>query len=433
MNTGALGDLTKGADMHDLGVLDLENLAFGYGGDVLVRRALAGAAPGARLVVRGRAVALDLELGAWCRSEGYACALRGERSPSEAAGEAPSGAVREIGHVVTVTAAATARLRGALRAGGTDASVPEAVVAHASPTWGLAARGALVEAGLPAFPFSLVDKDAVWSDDAGRLYAQAAAAQWDPETAIPWAAPRMHAPELEAALVQVLTYLIENETVALLVPARFLARIHPHFREVMQLLAVQAADEARHIEVFTRRARLGAGAAGQLGFSSRGGQLSLRTLLDEPDFALAQFLLAVLGEGTFLSLLHFLHDVAPDPTTAAMMKLAAQDEARHVAFGLSHLRRHLDRDSGLRPRLTAAVELRHEGLRHTTGLNQDVFDALVLLAAGSLAPLAIGAGHARVMGLVREMAAGRKLRLERLGFTLDEAERLAALHTRNFM
>ena len=42
---------------------------------------------------------------------------------------------------------------------------------------------------------------------------------------------------MEDAIVQVMTYLIENETVALLVPARFLARIHPHFREIMQLLA----------------------------------------------------------------------------------------------------------------------------------------------------------------------------------------------------
>ena len=48
-----------------------------------------------------------------------------------------------------------------------------------------------------------------------------------------------------------MTYLVENEQAALVVPARFLARVHPHFREVLQLLAVQVADEARHIEVFT--------------------------------------------------------------------------------------------------------------------------------------------------------------------------------------
>ena len=36
-----------------------------------------------------------------------------------------------------------------------------------------------------------------------------------------------------------MTYLIENETAALLVPARWLGRLHPHFREIMQLLAIR--------------------------------------------------------------------------------------------------------------------------------------------------------------------------------------------------
>jgi hypothetical protein len=134
----------------------------------------------------------------------------------------------------------------------------------------------------------------VWADEAARLYAQAAAAQWDPATAIPWDAPVTHPPEVEDAIVQIMTYLIENETAALLVPARFLGRLHPHFREVMQLLAIQAADEARHIEVFTRRARLRRDA---LGLSTAGGQASLATLFDEPEFAIASFLLSVLGEG----------------------------------------------------------------------------------------------------------------------------------------
>src|SRR5258705_4380644 len=106
-----------------------------------------------------------------------------------------------------------------------------------------------------------------------------------------------------------MTYLIENETAALIIPSRFIAQLHPHFREVLQLLAVQAADEARHIEVFTRRALL---ARQQLGLSTVGGQTSLKTLLDEPDFPLASFLLSVLGEGSFLHLLAFLHVHAPD-------------------------------------------------------------------------------------------------------------------------
>src|SRR5690606_27927474 len=227
---------------------------------------------------------------------------------------------------------------GAERAGGPNPAAPGAVHDRPPAGWGLAARGALVEAGGPRFDFSPDRRDEIWCDDAPRLYRQALASQWDPATAIPWDEARELPAPLEDAVVQVMTYLVENETAALLVPARFLGRVHPHFREVMQLLAVQVADEARHIEVFTRRASLFRDA---LGLSTAGGQASLATLLDEPDFALASFLLSVLGEGTFLSLLWFLHEHAPDPITGRVAELAARDEARHVAFGLGHLARHL--------------------------------------------------------------------------------------------
>jgi hypothetical protein len=227
-----------------------------------------------------------------------------------------------------------------------------------------------------------------------------------------------------------MTYLVENETVALLVPARFLAQIHPHFREVLQVLALQCADEARHIEVFTRRATL---QRAELGTSSAGGQASLRTLLDEPDFALASFLLAVLGEGSFLSLLWFLDQHAPDPITRAVARLAAQDEARHVAFGLAHLQRHVAHDPALAERMIVAVHRRHDALVQTAGLNADVFDALVVIAAGELSPAAIGKGHAAVRELVDDMDRGRQKRLLKLGFSAAQAEALSQLHTRNFM
>ena len=132
------------------------------------------------------------------------------------------------------------------------------------------------------------------------MYAQATAAQWDPAKAVPWDAKFDLPAEVEDAIVQVVTYLIENETAVLVVPSRFLSQMHPHFREVMQVLAIQAADEARHIEVFTRRALL---KRTGLGLSIAGGQASLQTLVDEPNFAIASFLLSVLGEGTFLNLL----------------------------------------------------------------------------------------------------------------------------------
>jgi len=395
-------------------IIDIDDLGFDRGAHVLIKRALAGLPVGGRLGVRGRAPDLAVHLAGWCRKEGH------QLEP------APPPLVAWI----VRGSAQTGRWRGAEPAGKPIASEPGAVVDHPKASWGVAARGATVEAGAPEFPFPLASKEILWTDDAGRLYAQAVAAQWDPNTAIDWDAAFELPAEVEDAVVQIMTYLIENENAALLVPARFLGQMHPHFREVLQVLAVQIADEARHVEVFTRRALL---RGRRLGLSTAGGQASLKTLLEEPDFALASFLLSVLGEGSFLNLLSFLQAHGPDPVTRQIARLAAQDEARHVAFGMAHLQSHLASDPGLRGRLAAAVERRHAALAQTAGLNDEVFDALIVLAAGAWRPAAIAEGFERVQALKVEMAAGRRRRLTKLGFSEPDAASLSDLHTRNFM
>jgi hypothetical protein len=195
-------------------------------------------------------------------------------------------------------------------------------------------------------------------------------------------------------------------------------------------LSPQIADEARHIEVFTRRAAL---TGRELGVSGAGGRASLQTLLDEPGWPEASFLLSVLGEGTFLSLLSFLEACAPDDVTRQVAHLALQDEARHVAFALGHLGAHLAADPVLRGRLQGAVERRYGTLLTTAGLSSAVHDSLVVLAAGSWSPDAIAAGWDAVQRLQADMDEGRRRRLVRLGFSDGDAAALSALHTRNFM
>lgn len=387
--------------------IDLEHLGIDSGGHLLIERALAGLVPGDRLRVCGTHPALRTHLAPWCRTHGH----RMDRDSAEL--------------VIVRGDADIVRWVGAERAGRTDG-----VAEHADRRWGLAARGALVEAGGPPLSVDWVDRDHVWTDIAPNLYANAAANQWDPATAVNWAAGARAPDEIEDAVVQVMTYLIENEQAALILPARLLSRLHPHFREVMQLLAAQVADEARHIEIFTRRARLNRDV---LGVSGAGGRASLQTLLDEPDFTLASFLLSVLGEGTFVDLLRFLNQYAPDPVTADVTRLSARDEARHVAFGVAHTAYVVQSDPEFLWRLRAAVERRHAALIDTAGLNQSVFDALVVIAAGSLEPGAIERGWLAVQQLQNRMDEGRRRRLAFIGFPDDEAAELSALHTRNFM
>jgi hypothetical protein len=147
-----------------------------------------------------------------------------------------------------------------------------------------------------------------------------------------------------------MTFLVENEQAALIIPARLLGRLHPHFREVMQLLAVQAADEARH--------------------------------------------------ATF-GVAHTAHVAGADPTFLGQLR--------------------------------TAVERRHSSLLDTAGLNQDVRDSLVILAAGSWTPDAVSHSWNAVQKLQLAMDEGRRRRLAHIGFPPDEAAELSALHTRNFM
>jgi len=393
----------------------LDDLGFDQGAHLLIARALAGLRPGDQLTVTGRNPALRVHLAAWCRERGHRLA--------DVGGSDSNGSA-----VIIKGAADEQRWARARRAGRPDGP-PEV---RADPRWGLAARGALVEEGGPPIGAQWSEREHVWADIAPKLYAAAAASQWDPATAVDWSAAGTTAlpDEVERAVVQVMTYLVENEQAALIIPARLLSQLHPHYREVMQLLASQAADEARHVEVFTRRGML---SGGPLGTSSAGGRASLQTLLREPDFTTAGFLLSVLGEGTFVDLLRFLHRHAPDPVTADVTRLALRDEARHVAFGVAHTAHAVQADPSYLSTLRQAVERRHAVLLDTAGLNAEVFDALVLLAAGSWEPAAIGRGWQAVHELQQQMDEGRRRRLAVIGFPDDEADELSALHTRNFM
>lgn len=400
-----------------LPLVDLQQLGFDAGAHLLVKHALAGVPAGGLVQVQGQAPGWHAQLAAWCRAQGHELQM-------------PTGWTELPQLQVRKGSAHMGRWRGAAQTGHSDASANGAVAERAEPFWGLAARGASVEQGAPAFAFRLNEKADFWSDNAGDLYAQAAAAQWSAEKDIDWNdAPEPPAP-IEDAIVQIMTYMVENENAALVVPARFLGELHPHYRELQAALAIQVADEARHIDVFTRRIRRH---GREPALSTAGGQASLQSLLEEKDFSVAGFLLSVLGEGSFVNLLQFLQTDAPDPLTRQICRLAARDEARHVALGMSHLLYRLKQEPDFRHRLAQAVESRHDALAGTSGLNEEVFDSLILVAAGELSPSALARGTQRVQQLMQDMADGRYTKLVRLGFDKAHAEKLASLHTRNFM
>jgi hypothetical protein len=384
--------------------VDVEDLALHEGAPVLLRLALAEMNPGEWLEVHGDSPQLGEQLAAWCHKEGHGY-------------ECPQGItnVYRIQHRDLAPSIVTSRTE---------------ISEIAEPKWGLAPRGATIEEAGPEFHFSLRTKREVWARELDVIYRQATANQWTVSRDIPWnELPRL-APELEVAIGQIMTFLTENEFAALYIPARFIPRIHPHYREVVEVLAMQVADEARHAEAFTKRAEAG---SGRLGTTAASGQLSLKTLLEEPDFTTATFLLCVMGEGTFLTLLKFLGDHAPDPVTAALVRLAHRDEARHVAFGIEHMRYVFEREPEQRLSMEMATERRSSMLASVSGLSSYVHDALVIVAGGGTTVAQIREGARHVANLHREMDRARRERLQSLGFGAADAARMSEYHTKNFM
>jgi len=195
-------------------------------------------------------------------------------------------------------------------------------------------------------------------------------------------------------------------------------------------LATQLVDEARHIDVFLKRARLcGRG----LGISSVTTSRSLLSLLQTDDFTEAAFLLSVLGEGTFLDLLSFIERHAPDEATAELISRAKNDESRHVHFGLAHVRAGLAADRQLYGRLEAAVRRRAAALHGIDGVPAPLQDALTILAAGGTQARAVAKGHEAFRQLLETMHLNRVRRLGTAGFTAAQAKIISDLHTPNFM
>src|SRR5262249_62283413 len=105
----------------------------------------------------------------------------------------------------------------------------------------------------------------------------AAGEQWDATRDIPWAAAEGLPDAVERAVSQVMTYIAQNEYAALYVPARFLPQVNPQYAEVLLWLSSHVHDEARHAELFTKRALAGGGgspppaAAGLSALTLKGG------------------------------------------------------------------------------------------------------------------------------------------------------------------
>ena len=304
-------------------------------------------------------------------------------------------------------------------------------VPDVAPTYyGFVPRGAVAEPGMPPYPFTLNAKADVWADNIAGLYEQAKSQQWNASEDIPWGRLERLPDAMERAVCQIMTFLAENEYAALYIPAKFLPRINARFVEPVLFLATIINDEARHIEVFTKRALANGGG---LQYSAAMTEWSLQSLLLQEDYFKSSFLLHVLGEGTFLDLLQYIEHHAPDPVTAEVVRRARLDEGRHVAYGIAHVRQQLRHDPTRVEELVASAEERSAVLQATTGVNPPVLEALTILGGGGSSPEQRRQGGGAVRELHRSMDDYRVRRMLQVGLDRPTAEKISQLHTPNFM
>jgi hypothetical protein len=204
-----------------------------------------------------------------------------------------------------------------------------------------APRGAVLPEGLPDLQAEVNRKSEVWAYNVEGYYEEAMSRQWNATTDIPWAElARTELPEpIGKAYAQLLTFLTEVEMIATDVPAKWLGRLNADFIEVKNFIATQCMDEARHAEVFRKRAlTTGWG----LMRASLHNEHNLKFLRDADSFAESSLTLHLQAEGMVLTLFRFSEYLAPTEADKKLFRLVMQDEARHVGYGMQHLKWVID-------------------------------------------------------------------------------------------
>ncbi|MFI5041972.1 MAG: ferritin-like domain-containing protein, partial [Acidimicrobiales bacterium] len=262
----------------------------------------------------------------------------------------------------------------------------------------MAPRGCDIEGETPDMGYILNAKSDVWANNVRELYEEAVARQWSATRDIPWGELPELGDDLEHAICQLCTTLSEVEMIAADLPAKWMWRMNHDFLEAKMFLCTQIMDEARHTEVFRKRALANGGGL----LKSRAGDESLlRTILQAKTYVQASALMHLLGEGFILDIFRQGELIAPSEVEKRMFRMAMQDEARHVAYGTLHLRYAIEHDPDTAEEIHEALDHGEEVLV-AFGTNQDLSTAIAVLLAG-------GVEHVEDRGFPMQAEMTRKL------------------------
>ncbi|MEX1022051.1 MAG: ferritin-like domain-containing protein [Dehalococcoidia bacterium] len=196
-------------------------------------------------------------------------------------------------------------------------------------------RGALTRPNAPRVGnYSIRTKSDIWLKNGAQLYEEAVQRQWSSATDVPWDQMEELPDDIERAECQLATFLTEVEFVAGDVPGKWISETSPDYYEPRMYLITQIMDEARHMDVFRKRAFANGGGLLMQGSSANaaGGVID-----SARDFTEMSARLHISGEGSVLSIFRMGERMSYNDAEKAIYRLAASDESRHVAFGVMHL------------------------------------------------------------------------------------------------
>jgi len=194
-------------------------------------------------------------------------------------------------------------------------------------------RGAVPITGVEGMGYSIYEKQELWSENAGDLYEEAIQRRWRPATDIPWDTIEPLPDDIERAMCQICTHLSEKAQLEADVLAGWEPEISYGYHEVKLYLATVIFEGARHHEAFRKRALSNGGG---LGLQSPG--WGFRSVTDARNFTEMVCVQMVLQDGFTLTEYQFGERYAHNPAEQLLFRLAAQDKARHVAYGIGHLK-----------------------------------------------------------------------------------------------
>jgi hypothetical protein len=279
---------------------------------------------------------------------------------------------------------------------------------------GAAPRGAAYDVAEQAdLEPELNRKSDVWAYKVASFTEEAMSRQWDATTDVPWSDLDLYErpDEIEVAFAQLCTFFTEVEMIATDLPAKWVWRMNNQFQEVKHFIATQAMDEARHAEVFRKRAL-----AGGVGLMEALPQAehSLKAILDCDSYSEASAFMHLLAEGNVLTMFRFSEYISPTPVDKRMFQLVMQDEARHVSYGMQHLRWIIDNTPERKEQIHLALD---EGESFTIQqFDASLMESMIVLAGKGTKPSQIKDGLEIVGDLQVKQVEEYFHRLKRAGF-----------------